>query len=322
MSATRTVGAPAALSTFLTSSSPLAKWSSKVESAEQAASAARAAPIQQAAAPAPVKRNIFSAIKDVYARRDDEAGGQSRLRTLDEEAESIAPAAAGETSKVMQASDRNNEMLAVAAAVIASAYGDQVDRNRTAGAFDVAVFSNVLGAANTIAPGKSLSSLSKVELQAIVTSAIQGSNSAFLQSVGGAPRNLVDATKNSSSGDKVASEFMKDGAFNASSFLAKTQGSTMGVSQLMSATPMGAKIALLTLAAEKASELVEKLGQKQSEWTASIKEQVGVSVEHRLQMLEQGGESDGSDEGEGGDGQQRKRKRNTLFEKPPAPGAP
>ncbi len=316
MSTMRPVGAPPELATFLTSGSPLTKWCSQVESGQRALSLTKVAPVKKAVA-APAKRNIFSPIRDVYSRLDDEGGGESRLHTIDEEAESLAPAAPGETSRVMATSDRNTEMLAVAAAIVGTAYGDQVSRKFNGGSFDVTVFGNVLSAANTIAPGKSLSSLSAVELKAVVTSAIQGSNSAFLQSVGGAPRSLVDATKNSSDGGKVAGEFMKNGAFSESMFLAKTQGTTMGASQLMAATPMGAKMALLMLAAEKASELMPELGKK-SGWLESVKERMRDSVAGRLQMLDHPGESDGAGEDE----EQRKRKRTALFEKPAEPGAP
>ena len=279
-----------ALSTVLTLGDPLSQWARRtVEDVENRAKQVVESAKNAAAAPAPTPaaRTALSPIADVYRRLIGEKGQEFRRHTVDEVVEATQPAEVGKSAAVANRGDRNAEIMALSAVIIGSGFGDQVDRAKTDGAFDVTVFRNVYSAAQVIAPDKPLASLMPVELNAIVTAALVSSNSAFLQHLRGTqsiPASVMEAAKSPADGGKAAAEFMDGGHFSETLFRKKVQRVALDVAMAAGAAPATVKLALLAVAAEKAQQLLPEM-QKHGDWHSDIEDKVRRSVNDRLESM-------------------------------------
>lgn len=288
-------GASPAASILLSPANPLARWAERAVEAVAAARVASAeARSQRAMTPTlHAIRTPVSAVRDLYRRLLGEGLATSRPRSIDEQAEAARPAEAGRSAQVLGQvaqvqPDRTSELVALAAVVVGAGYGDHIDRAASGGEFDVTVFRNLTRAADMIAPGQAIASLDPVRLRAVLTAGLQSSNGAFLsllQDGGRAAYALVAGAKQVQDGAKVASEFMVNGKFNEAAFLQKTSGMLAQVSQVMAATPAGAKAMLLIAAAEKAKDLVHEVARHDGPHV-SLRTRILQSISDRLQEMD------------------------------------
>lgn len=263
------------LATLFSPGDPLSKW--VVERAQQGERAAEpgassAAPatavVPQASAPA----LPLAPISSLYRRLLGETGGISRLRSVDEEVEAERPAPAGDTADAARQNinaevDRETELTRLAALVVGGGFGTTLGMHSD-GEFEATVRRHVGLAADVIAPVKSVAGMQPAELRAIVTASIHSSTASFLEGPGrsqsgapGIPRQLVDVAKAIPDGGKVAGQFTDKGKFNEEKFLETVGNMSMQASQVLGATPMGLKLALLGAAAQKAAVIVKQVKQ-------------------------------------------------------------
>lgn len=267
----------------------------------------------------PVEEAFEKKMSDLYTRLLGQKGGQSKLRTADQQIEDLKPAEAGktadnvETTKLNTPEQRDADAMTLSASIIGTSFPG-LDRTKSGGAFDASVLAKVKEAANVIAPKKPMSSWTDLEKRAVATAAIFGSNGEFLKTMksqdpksfdlGGpaAGKKLLEfAQKAPSSGD-VAKDFMKDGVFSADLFKDKTNmlagaaGAGGGVGQIASASPAGLKVMLLAAAAEKAGAAVAAITDKGGEkgaigqWAAQNLKGFKLSLasrQHKMQMSHQ-----------------------------------
>jgi uncharacterized NAD-dependent epimerase/dehydratase family protein len=104
---------------------------------------------------------------------------------------------------------------------------------------------------------------------------------------GGASNSLVSASKLTSDGGKVASEFLVGGKFNEAAFLQKTAGELAQVAQVGSATPVGAKVMLLIAAAEKAKDLLAAVKQHGGGAQPALHSTILQSISDRLKEIDE-----------------------------------
>lgn len=313
-------GLSQASSTMMASGNPLSQWCAKVTQGQreqsQADAAEQRAQVVQAQ-PAPESRTVFSPVADIYKRLRGEEGAVSRLQTKDEIAESLRPAAAGETADALQSEpktreERNEEMVGLTALIVGSGYGDQVDRDKTKGAFDATVFSNVFKASTVIAPGKAPSQMTEGELKSVIAATIVASNASYVHNMqasgnGAVPKQFADAAKATPDAGKVASEFTKDGTFSESQYKEKTDSAAMQAAKLAGATPLGLKMQLLVIAGEKAQELTSQYFEKHSEWRDAMVGRVTGSIDAKVDAMR---DSEGMGApGAGGDDDGERRKK-------------
>lgn len=241
---------------------------------------------------APAARTLLSPVADIYKRLLGDKGDSLGPRLPEQLVEAVdsdepeSEPASGNPDQVRQV-DRNDELLALTAAIVAQGFGDQVNRVQTGGAFDVTVFRNVYSAAQVIAPDKPLSSLKPIELQAIVSSALYSSNSAFLQHLRGGtaiPSMVMDAAKAVLDGGKAAAEFMEKGQFSESAYRKKIQSAAIDAAKITGATPTSVKLGLIAVAGEKARYVLSAM-KRPAAWRDLAEEQVRRSVNDRLEAM-------------------------------------
>lgn len=281
---THLAGGPAALGAVCTPENPLGQWLRQQAGAPAVAQVDRVA-AEKGAAPAP--RTILSPIADIYRGLRTEGGPQDKLRTSDEQLESANPAEAGKSSAVAKlglndaASSRESDLLLLTAGVVRYCFGEEA--RGVDGQFDATVFSHLNGAADIIAPGARLRDMSSEQVQAIVTTAIQGSNSEFLKqlrSQAGVPPALAQATANEAPRGQAAQQFMKDGRFDADTFRSKTQAGAIDAMRMLASSPATIKVGLLAVAAQKAAALVEELPERQRS-LSGLTQRIGDSLRAR-----------------------------------------
>ena len=285
--------ASVALASVFSPADPLSQWVEQIR-AEQAP-APESEPVlplvqptlasnaaQGEAVPAP-GFSAPSPIAAIYRRLLGEMGPVSRLRAADELLEAARPAPAGETAAaarqtVEAQADRTTELLRLAAVVVAAGFGVPAVGLSDGGEFEASVLRNVGLAADVVAPGKALSRLSPIELQAIVTATMHSSTGAFISQFGSTPRAgaiprlVTDTLKAVADAGKVAEQFSEQGKFSQTKFLQAAAGMDIHPSQVLAATPVGLKMALIRIAAQKAVVIVEQARR-------GIRDQL---VEHRM----------------------------------------
>ncbi len=221
------------------------------------------------AAPAP-SGAAMSPVAAIYRRLLGEVGPTHRQRSSDELLEAARPASAGVTAAAARQNvdahvDRETELVRIAALVVAAGFGLPAAGRGDGGEFETGVLRNVGLAAGVVAPGKSLGGLSAVEMQAIVTATMHSSTGAFLSQFGSTPRGgtfprlVMDTLKSVPDAGKVAAQFNEQGAFNQAKFLQAASGMGMHPSQVLAATPIGLKMALIGVAAQKANVIVQQV---------------------------------------------------------------
>lgn len=221
------------------------------------------------AAPAP-SGAAMSPVAAIYRRLLGEVGPMHRLRTSNELLEAAKPAPAGVTAAAARQNveahvDRETELVRIAALVVSAGFGLPAVGGGAGSEFEAIVLRNVGLAADVVAPGKPLGGLSVVELQAIVTATMHSSTGAFLSQFGSTPRGgtfprlVMDALKSVPDAAKVAAQFNDQGAFSQAKFLEAASGMGMHPSQVLAATPVGLKMALIGVAAQKASVIVQQV---------------------------------------------------------------
>lgn len=220
-------------------------------------------------APAP-SGAAMSPIAAIYRRLLGDVGPNHRLRSSDELIEAANPAPAGVTAAAARQNvdahvDRETELVRIAALVVSAGFGLPAAGRGDRGEFEASVLRNVGLAADVVAPGKPLGGLSVVEVQAVVTATMHSSTGAFLSQFGSTPRDgtfprlVMDTLKSVPDAGKVAAQFNEQGAFNQAKFLEAASGMSMHPSLVLAATPVGLKMALIGVAAQKAIVIAQQV---------------------------------------------------------------